>query len=309
MPATCVTSIAKGWHFTVRISRETIKTAAPFLTPLVRAWHRCLTSWRSRESNVTSHAAFLKPDVFDRVYFDGRGNHPTQHIRTTRRFVAIVNANVLALGCREGQEVFLWLRHGARSVTALDYNPRTAAWQRLRGRGLPMRFLAGDARQLPFNDRTFDIVSSEALLEHVQHPDRAIAEMHRVVKTGGLVYSIFGPLYFTAGGAHYEGLYEHLLQKPEDFVAWLRQRNRPSEEEGLAYLNAGMFSHWTSGQYLREFRKHDIVHSAVFLSPDARRFRRQHPVEWAHLMATCPERDLMISGLAFWSRKYAGARP
>lgn len=288
----------------MRISRDTVKTVAPFLTPLVRGWHRRLTSWRSRDSYVSRHAPFLKPDVFDQVFFDNRGNHPTQHIRTTQRLTQIAGANVLAMGCREGQEALLWLRHRARSVTGVDYNPRTAAWQRLGERGLPIRFLAADARRLPFNDGVFNIVSSESLLEHVRHPGDAIAEMHRVVKRDGLVFSIFGPLYCTAGGAHYEGAYEHLLLSRTEFTAWIKARNRPIErEECLSYLNADMFSYWTADQYLREFKEHQLLHTAVLVSSAARRFRRDHPGTWARLKTMYPERDLLISDLAFWSRK------
>ena len=286
-----------------RPTRDAIKAAAPFLTPLVRAWHRWLTAWRSRDAYVSTHAAFLTPHTFDRVYFDNRGNHPTQHIRTTRSLVQIKGADVLAMGCRDGQEAQLWRQRGARSVTGIDYTPRTDAWRRLRQNDPRMCFLAADARRLPFADRTFDIVSSESLLEHVRHPGDAIAEMHRVAKPGGLVYSIFGPLYFTAGGAHYEGTYEHLLQERAMFIDWIKARNRPIEtEECLSYYDADMFSYWTADQYLHEFRKHTIMRSAVFLSPEARRVQRQHPDMWTRLTATHAERDLLVSGLAIWSR-------
>lgn len=287
----------------MRCSRETIKQAAPFLTPLVRAWHRRLTAWRSREAYVAGHAPFLAPARFDRVYFDNRGNHPTQHLRTTRRLISVADATVLVVGCRHGRELPLWLDAGVRSVTALDYVPRRDAWDRYSRAGRRLRFLSGDARRLPFRDDTFDIVSSEALLEHVQQPDRAIAEFHRVAKPRGLVYSIFGPLYFTAGGAHYDGDFEHLLQTDEDFARWLRQRNRPGDEEGLGYLDAGMFSRWRADQYLRAFEAYDVLSSAVFLSPEARKFQQRRPADWARLRETYDERDLLISGFAFWSRK------
>ena len=285
----------------MHVDRDTIKGVAPFLTPLVRGWHRALTAWRSRPAYVARHAPCLEPDVFDRVYFDNRGNHPTQHLRTTRRFVDVAGADVLVVGCRHGRELALWLDQGVRSVTALDYVPRADIWRQL-PTAQAVRFLAGDARRLPFADATFDIVSSEALLEHVQGPDRAIAEFHRVAKPGGLVYSIFGPLYFTAGGAHYEGRFEHLLQDPAAFAEWLSARNRPIDAEGLAYLRSGMFSRWTPDQYLREFRKYRLLHSGVFLSPEARHVQQHDGATWARLRASYSDRDLLIAGFAFWSR-------
>jgi len=293
-----------GCDRAVRPSRDAVKAAAPFLVPVVRTWHRGLTAWRSRPSYVARHAPFLPPDTFDQVFFDNRGNHPEQHIRTTRRFVRIAGARVLALGCRDGREALLWLRHGARSVTGLDYVASAATWRQIHDASPSVRFLAGDARTLPFADDTFDIVSSEALLEHVAHPAPAIREMHRVATPRGLVYANFGPLFHTAGGAHYDGDFEHLLLDRQPFIEMVERRNRPLErEECLHYFEHDMFSYWTADEYLHEFHEHAVLHSAVFVSPTARRFRRTHAAEWAQLRARYSERDLLISGLAVWSRK------
>ena len=45
----------------------------------------------------------------------------------------------------------------------------------------------GDGHRLPFKDAVFDAVISEAVLEHVQDPNRVVSEMHRVLKPGGVV--------------------------------------------------------------------------------------------------------------------------
>ena len=45
----------------------------------------------------------------------------------------------------------------------------------------------GDGHKLPFKDGVFDAVISEAVLEHVQDPNRVVSEMHRVLKPGGYV--------------------------------------------------------------------------------------------------------------------------
>jgi SAM-dependent methyltransferase len=42
--------------------------------------------------------------------------------------------------------------------------------------------------QIPFMENTFDLVISQAVLEHVQEPTQVVAEMIRVLKPGGKIY-------------------------------------------------------------------------------------------------------------------------
>lgn len=53
-------------------------------------------------------------------------------------------------------------------------------------------FVVGNAFQLPFKDHFFDAVRAERLLMHLDDPDRALAEMIRVTKPGGIV-SVMDP--------------------------------------------------------------------------------------------------------------------
>lgn len=46
-----------------------------------------------------------------------------------------------------------------------------------------------DAHDLPFDDASFDAVIVQAVLEHVADPYRCVAEIHRVLKSDGLVYA------------------------------------------------------------------------------------------------------------------------
>ena len=47
----------------------------------------------------------------------------------------------------------------------------------------------GDVMKLPFKDSTFDLVFSQAVLEHVPNPFRAVEEMRRVAKPGGTIWA------------------------------------------------------------------------------------------------------------------------
>ena len=53
----------------------------------------------------------------------------------------------------------------------------------------PRTQIVCDAHHLPFADRCFDAVVAQAVLEHVMDPERAVAEIHRVLKPEGLVYA------------------------------------------------------------------------------------------------------------------------
>lgn len=51
--------------------------------------------------------------------------------------------------------------------------------------GTPLQ--VASAEHLPFRDSMFDVVIAKHVVEHLPHPDRAIAEMSRVLASGGIV--------------------------------------------------------------------------------------------------------------------------
>jgi 2-polyprenyl-6-hydroxyphenyl methylase/3-demethylubiquinone-9 3-methyltransferase len=50
------------------------------------------------------------------------------------------------------------------------------------------RYVVGDALKLPFADASFDAVCAMDFLEHVEEPEKAVAEMARVLKPGGTFF-------------------------------------------------------------------------------------------------------------------------
>jgi len=53
----------------------------------------------------------------------------------------------------------------------------------------PHTALICDGHDLPFADGSFDAVVAQAVLEHVLDPWRCVEQIHRVLKSGGLVYA------------------------------------------------------------------------------------------------------------------------
>ncbi len=48
-----------------------------------------------------------------------------------------------------------------------------------------------DGGAIPFESASFDVVVNNQVMEHVEHLDRVLAEIHRVLKPGGRVLSLF----------------------------------------------------------------------------------------------------------------------
>jgi SAM-dependent methyltransferase len=103
---------------------------------------------------------------------------------------------VLDLGCGGGRHAFEMYRRGAR-VTALDLNATDVAAvnemfaaMRAAGEAPPGAdavAMRGDARTLPFADRTFAVVVLSEVLEHIPDDRLVIAEAARVLRTGGVL--------------------------------------------------------------------------------------------------------------------------
>lgn len=54
--------------------------------------------------------------------------------------------------------------------------------------GIAIDIVDGRAEAIPFDESTFDIVHASSVMEHVADLDRAIAEVHRVLKPGGIFW-------------------------------------------------------------------------------------------------------------------------
>jgi SAM-dependent methyltransferase len=73
---------------------------------------------------------------------------------------------------------------GAQTGPYAEYFPRRVALDLRAGPGVQV---LGDAAALGFVDASFDIVLCTEMLEHVPEPQRAVDEMRRVLKPGGLL--------------------------------------------------------------------------------------------------------------------------
>lgn len=281
-----------------------LKAAAKRHEALVRAVRSAypVLSWVSNQRGVYERVApYLAEMEFDEVRLSGRGNEPEQHLRRTTTMLQLANADVLVLGVGSGDELTLWEEQRPRTLTATDFFSHPGVW----AAHPAARFTQADVRRLPFADASFDLVASTALLEHVAGVDQLADEMLRVLRPGGVAFANFGPLYYTHGGAHYAGAYEHLWMSDAQFEQYLVARGIASElDDGLVWLRNGMFSRLHYDDYLDIFKpRFDLDHVVLAVSPAALRYQRAHPDEWRALTARYAERDLLTFSMTVWMRK------
>ena len=100
------------------------------------------------------------------------------------------------------------LRHGAfteeliahcapRTVDAIDPSEGQLTFARTRSSAKLARFRQADAQALPFADKSFDAAAMALVITFVPEPAKAIAEMARVVRPGGLIATY---MWDVAGG-------------------------------------------------------------------------------------------------------------
>ena len=80
------------------------------------------------------------------------------------------------------------------------------------------RFKAGSVYELPFDDRSFDVVYAHQLLQHLSDPVRALREARRVLRPGGLV-AVRDSDYQTMVHAPVESALEHWLRLYREVAA------------------------------------------------------------------------------------------
>lgn len=96
-------------------------------------------------------------------------------------------ARVLDAGCGAGFLANALARNGF-DVTGLDLSPRSLAVARRHDTTRTVRYVEGDARQMPFPAGSFDVVCAMDLLEHVEEPGRVVAEAARLLADRGLFF-------------------------------------------------------------------------------------------------------------------------
>jgi ubiquinone/menaquinone biosynthesis C-methylase UbiE len=107
------------------------------------------------------------------------------------RLLPLKGADILELGCGKAEKTFAIAERGrANRIVALEVDEIQHAKNLQRSTPANVSFQLGGAQAIPADDRSFDIVLMFKSLHHVPLTlmDTALAEIHRVLKPGGVAY-------------------------------------------------------------------------------------------------------------------------
>ena len=142
---------------------------------------------------------------------------------------------VLDLGCGNGRHAIYFARQGLKAA-GIDVSEQAIEWARdwSRREDLDIDFRVGNIESLPFADKSFDVVVSHGVLDHVhmETARKAATEVHRVLRPKGVFYCDLrstedfeygigeqaGPNTFVVGEGYERGLVQHFFSPPETEV-------------------------------------------------------------------------------------------
>jgi ubiquinone/menaquinone biosynthesis C-methylase UbiE len=139
---------------------------------------------------------------------------------------APADAQVIELGTGFAN---LWVQNRDRipstwHITLTDLSPGMVAEAQQAVRQIRGQFVTqvADAQALEFTDQTFDVVIANHVIQHVPAPEKAIAEIRRVLKVGGRFYAATnGP--------------EHLIELQDFIKKYITQESSLNLKEAFGF--------------------------------------------------------------------------
>jgi SAM-dependent methyltransferase len=111
-----------------------------------------------------------------------------EHAHRYRWAASLARGRVLDAACGVGYGADILCAHkGVTGYSGLDRSDEALEIARRDFAGDNRSFVQGDVYALPFADASFDTIVSLETIEHLEHPERAMAEFRRVLKPGGVL--------------------------------------------------------------------------------------------------------------------------
>lgn len=174
--------------------------------------------------------------------FTATRDDPTGRARRARRVLRLLAdfgappidaARLLDLGCRQGAMSSVFAA-SAREVVGIDVDAQAVAHARSRWAAIAnLRFARADGASLPFAAASFDIVVCNHVYEHMPDAPALMAEIHRVLRAGGVCYFAGGHTLQIVEPHHRLPLLSVLPRQVADALVRATGKGRAYEERFL----------------------------------------------------------------------------
>lgn len=262
---------------------------------------------------------FLKKKYFKKynanlILKNQRGNDYASHRKRVNNNNKIKGSVILILGVGTGNDIESWLIYHPKKIICVDLFSYRKAWDELRKNfsgkyKTEIVFHQGLIENMSFLDsNSIDIVASDAVFEHLQNINDCLLEIKRVLKKGGVLYSTFGPLWFSFGGDHISGNdnikngYNHLTLNKNDYKSYLDSfgKYNHDENDGRTWIENNLFSYLKTEEYLEILNKHKFKKNylILILEPKAYIFRKMFKPVFENLSNSHSIENLLITGVS-----------
>jgi SAM-dependent methyltransferase len=187
------------------------------------------------------------------------------------QYIKIRDSRILVIGCGTAWDFGSYLQFKPREIVGIDLYNFGRGWQQVQNyiiqAKLPTKvtFHQGDIAQL---DKTlfgeFDIICSDAVFEHCQSLESVLKSMYSLLRSEGIMYASYGPLWYCWGGDHFSGRdllehgYNHLLLDFTSYQYYYRNHLQDEAYElqnGGRYIGLDLFSKLSSQEYFDLYKK------------------------------------------------------
>ncbi len=192
-------------------------------------------------------------------------------VNILEQYIDLRGKNILDVGCGVGGTTIALNKREA-DVFSLDVNPKRLEY--VRERMEKTSSTAANALQLPFKKKSFDVVILQDVIEHVNEPKILMSEIHRVLKSKGILYlttpNKFSPINFISDPHWGLPIVASLNRKVVRFIMHTilhREKDRRDFAELLSFkalaslLTANSFSYRFNHSFIVKelFRKPSLV--------------------------------------------------
>lgn len=191
-------------------------------------------------------------------------NYNLYHASIAATHMDIPGRTGLIVGCNRGEDCRPFIEFGAEKLVGLDVMDEIGV-NFINDR---VTYVRESAEKMSFDSGSFDFIFCFATMEHVPDIEKAFAEMERVLRTGGVVYSVASPLWCTRQGPHWGEAFDsypwiHLRRAKSDIIDYVAEKH--ASDPKCAFPDQSRIEYLLDPANINRRRSRDYVNACMAL--------------------------------------------